>query len=50
MNKNNHVPGIDSNTRTMGVLRGFENEIHIPRLQEQFIKNYFKSLFFDENI
>lgn len=33
MNKNNHVPGIDSNTRTMGVLRGFENEIHIPRLQ-----------------
>jgi len=38
MHKNNHVPGINSNTRTLGILRGFEDEVQQQRIQEQFIK------------
>ena len=37
MDKNGHVPGINSNTRTFGILRGLEDE-HMghPQPQAQF--------------
>ena len=39
MNKDGHVPGINQNTRTFGVLRGLEDDrMGHPLPQEQFIK------------